>query len=144
MSGLPTQLIHHPYRAPDGYEAVPVGVFKGSTIFFDSVAELRAVVGQRIERPEGARVAEPGPSEAARQRGDRSAVVPEHKAGLAAPLEAEIGSVAVGLHLRRRGRAVAETEGAERNPVSYRLGLGARGNRGQAQGECRAGETAFP
>ena len=42
MTGLPTQLIHHPYRAPDGYEAVPVGVFKGSTIFFDSVAELRA------------------------------------------------------------------------------------------------------
>ncbi len=42
MSGLPTQLIHHPYRAPDGYEAVPVGVYKGSTVFFGSVAELRA------------------------------------------------------------------------------------------------------
>ncbi len=35
-------LIHHPYRAPDGFEALPPGVFKGSTVFFPDVATLRA------------------------------------------------------------------------------------------------------
>lgn len=38
---LSTQLIHHPYVAPDGFEAVPIGVHKASTVFFDNVNELR-------------------------------------------------------------------------------------------------------
>jgi cystathionine beta-lyase len=27
-----TDLIHHPYRAPDNFDAVPPGVFKASTV----------------------------------------------------------------------------------------------------------------
>lgn len=37
-----TELIHHPYRAPDGFESPVVGVHKGSTVFFRSVADMRA------------------------------------------------------------------------------------------------------
>ncbi len=37
-----TVLIHHPYRAPDGFAAPQAGVFKASTVIFDSVATLRA------------------------------------------------------------------------------------------------------
>lgn len=37
-----TQLIHHPYRAPEGFDATAPGVFKGSTIFFPNVAALRS------------------------------------------------------------------------------------------------------
>jgi cystathionine beta-lyase len=36
-----TTLIHHPYRAPEGFESPVVGVHKASTVFFDSVAHLR-------------------------------------------------------------------------------------------------------
>ena len=36
-----TRLIQHDYRAPDEFEAVPVGVYKASTVFFPSVAALR-------------------------------------------------------------------------------------------------------
>lgn len=36
-----TRLIHHDYRPPSGYEAVPPGVFKGSTVLFPSVAAVR-------------------------------------------------------------------------------------------------------
>jgi len=35
-----TQLIHHPYRAPEGWDAVPVPVAKASTVLFKSTAEL--------------------------------------------------------------------------------------------------------
>jgi cystathionine beta-lyase len=37
-----TGLIHHPYRPPAGYRAVPVGVHKGSTVLFENVAALRS------------------------------------------------------------------------------------------------------
>jgi len=36
-----TQQIHHPYRAPAGWEAVPVGVYKASTVLFKNTADLR-------------------------------------------------------------------------------------------------------
>jgi cystathionine beta-lyase len=38
---LSTTLIHHPYRAPAEFESPAVGVFKGSTVYFPSVAALR-------------------------------------------------------------------------------------------------------
>lgn len=38
---LSTQLIHHPYTPPHGFEAVAPGVHKASTVFFDSVHDLR-------------------------------------------------------------------------------------------------------
>jgi cysteine-S-conjugate beta-lyase len=41
MSELPTRLIHHPYRPPEGFEAVPPGVFKASTVIFPNVQALR-------------------------------------------------------------------------------------------------------
>ncbi len=37
-----THLIHHPYRPPAGFDAVPPGVFKASTVIFKDVAALRA------------------------------------------------------------------------------------------------------
>ncbi|HVK30899.1 MAG TPA: cystathionine beta-lyase, partial [Burkholderiaceae bacterium] len=37
-----TPLIHHPYRAPEGFESPAVPVAKGSTVFFPNVAALRA------------------------------------------------------------------------------------------------------
>jgi len=37
-----TRLIHHAYKPPCGFEAVAPGVHKASTVFFDSVADLRA------------------------------------------------------------------------------------------------------
>ncbi len=36
-----TALIHHPYRPPDGFDAVAPGVHKASTVFFDNVKALR-------------------------------------------------------------------------------------------------------
>lgn len=42
MSDLSTQLIHHPYRPPSGFEAVVPAVHKASTIIFPSVAALRS------------------------------------------------------------------------------------------------------
>lgn len=41
MSQLATQLIHHPYRAPEGFEAVAPGVHKASTVIFPNVHALR-------------------------------------------------------------------------------------------------------
>ena len=38
---ISTQQIHHPYRAPEGWDAFPVGVFKASTVLFKSTADLR-------------------------------------------------------------------------------------------------------
>ena len=35
-----TQLIHHPYRAPEGWDAVPVPVAKASTVLFKNTADL--------------------------------------------------------------------------------------------------------
>jgi cysteine-S-conjugate beta-lyase len=40
--GLSTQLIHHPYRPPEGFAAPNVGVHKASSVFFDSVAQMRS------------------------------------------------------------------------------------------------------
>lgn len=40
-AGDATRLIHHPYRAPDGFDAVPVAVHKASTVFFPNVAAMR-------------------------------------------------------------------------------------------------------
>lgn len=37
-----TALIHHPYQPPAGFDALPPGVFKASTVFFPNVAALRA------------------------------------------------------------------------------------------------------
>ncbi len=37
-----TELIHHPYQPPAGFDAVPPGVFKASTVIFKDVAALRA------------------------------------------------------------------------------------------------------
>ena len=42
MSAPSTQLIHHPYLPPAGFEAVPPAVHKASTIIFPSVAALRS------------------------------------------------------------------------------------------------------
>jgi cystathionine beta-lyase len=39
---ISTRLIHHPFRAPEGFESCVVPVAKGSTVFFPSVAALRA------------------------------------------------------------------------------------------------------
>jgi cystathionine beta-lyase len=41
MSELSTRLIHHPYRPPEGFEAVAPGVYKASTVFFPDVQALR-------------------------------------------------------------------------------------------------------
>ena len=37
-----TRLIHHPYRAPAGFDAVPPAVHKASSVLFPNVAALRA------------------------------------------------------------------------------------------------------
>ncbi len=39
---LATDLIHHPYKPPEGFEAPQVAVHKASTIFFPNVAAVRA------------------------------------------------------------------------------------------------------
>jgi len=39
---LSTELIHHPYRAPAGFEAPQLGVHKASTVIFADVAAMRA------------------------------------------------------------------------------------------------------
>jgi cystathionine beta-lyase len=41
MSELSTRLIHHPYRPPEGFEAVAPGVHKASTVIFPNVHALR-------------------------------------------------------------------------------------------------------
>ena len=41
MSDLSTQLIHHPYRPPEGFDAVAPGVHKASTVLFKDVHALR-------------------------------------------------------------------------------------------------------
>lgn len=41
MSDISTQLIHHAYKPPTGFEAVQPGVHKASTIVFPTVAALR-------------------------------------------------------------------------------------------------------
>ena len=38
--GPATTLIHHPYRAPEGWDAVPVPVAKASTVLFKDTADL--------------------------------------------------------------------------------------------------------
>jgi cysteine-S-conjugate beta-lyase len=41
MKELPTRLIHHPYRPPEGFDAVAPGVHKASTVLFPNVHALR-------------------------------------------------------------------------------------------------------
>ena len=41
VSKLSTQLIHHPYRPPEGFDAVAPGVHKASTVIFPNVHALR-------------------------------------------------------------------------------------------------------
>ncbi len=41
-AGLSTQLIHHPYRPPEGFAAPNVGVHKASSVFFANVAQMRS------------------------------------------------------------------------------------------------------
>ena len=41
MKDLSTQLIHHPYQPPAGFEAVTVPVHRASTVIFPNVAALR-------------------------------------------------------------------------------------------------------
>ena len=38
---LSTRLIHHPYKPPEGFEAMAPGVHKASTVFFPNVEALR-------------------------------------------------------------------------------------------------------
>ena len=42
MTDKKTQLIHHPYTAPQGFASPAVPVYKGSTVFFDNVAAMRS------------------------------------------------------------------------------------------------------
>jgi cysteine-S-conjugate beta-lyase len=42
MSDPSTTLIHHPYKPPTGFDAIPPGVYKASTIAFPTVAALRS------------------------------------------------------------------------------------------------------
>jgi cystathionine beta-lyase len=42
MSQRSTTLIHHPYKPPAGFDSIPPGVYKASTIAFPSVAALRS------------------------------------------------------------------------------------------------------
>jgi cystathionine beta-lyase len=42
MAHSTTELIHHPYKPPEGFEAPQPGVFKASTVFFSSVAAMRS------------------------------------------------------------------------------------------------------
>ncbi|MCX8517974.1 MAG: PLP-dependent transferase [Rhodoferax sp.] len=42
MKNPVTQLIHHPYTAPPGFDAPQPGVFKASTVFFPNVAAMRS------------------------------------------------------------------------------------------------------
>lgn len=41
-AGTATSLIHHPYRAPGGFETVQPGVHKASTVLFANTAELKS------------------------------------------------------------------------------------------------------
>lgn len=41
MSDISTTLIHHPYKPPADFDAIPPGVYKASTIAFPTVAALR-------------------------------------------------------------------------------------------------------
>lgn len=41
MREISTQLIHHPYRPPEGFDAVAPGVHKASTVIFPNVQALR-------------------------------------------------------------------------------------------------------
>jgi cysteine-S-conjugate beta-lyase len=41
MKKIETQLVHHPYQPPAGFEAPQVGVHKASTVIFKNVAALR-------------------------------------------------------------------------------------------------------
>jgi len=47
MTDLSTQLIHHPYRAPAGFDSPQPAVFKASTIIFPDVATMRTVDWQQ-------------------------------------------------------------------------------------------------
>ena len=38
---LPTALIHHPYKPPAGFEAIPPAIHRASTVIFPNVAALR-------------------------------------------------------------------------------------------------------
>lgn len=42
MTDVSTRLIHHPYRPPEGFEAVAPGVHKASTVIFPDVQALRS------------------------------------------------------------------------------------------------------
>ena len=41
MNELPTNLIHHPYQPPSGFEAIPPAIYRASTVIFPNVAALR-------------------------------------------------------------------------------------------------------
>jgi cystathionine beta-lyase len=41
LKKLSTQLIHHPYKPPEGFEALPPAVHKASTVIFPNVQALR-------------------------------------------------------------------------------------------------------
>lgn len=42
MRDIATELIHHPYKPPEGFAAPQPGVFKASTVIFPSVAAMRS------------------------------------------------------------------------------------------------------
>ena len=41
MSSIETELIHHPYQPPAGFQAPQPGIFKASTVIFPNVAAMR-------------------------------------------------------------------------------------------------------
>ena len=41
---IATELIHHPYQPPQGFDAPQPAVHKASTVFFENVAAMRAVL----------------------------------------------------------------------------------------------------
>jgi cysteine-S-conjugate beta-lyase len=43
MTQLTTELIHHPYTPPEGFDAPQAGVFKASTVLFPNVAAMRSM-----------------------------------------------------------------------------------------------------
>ena len=58
---LATQLIHHPYQPPAGFDAPQPGVFKASTVIFPTTAAMRARTDVvRVIDVDGVRAVLPG------------------------------------------------------------------------------------
>ena len=42
LASKTTQLIHHPYQSPEGFDAPQIGIHKASTVIFPNVAAMRS------------------------------------------------------------------------------------------------------